>query len=375
MSIQKVETAEQAFLEQILLETTLVGSTSTGNASDLDRRADMDELAILVAEPLHGFAKDFSTADAPAQKSGVGLSAEKSGGGSSAEKSGGGLSAGQHAAAVGEAVVARIRELKLGERIGNLGGKVMTNLQPDRVLQETIEVPVDILGWQLRYLGTGWGRYLCLPLQGGTYTRQQLASIVQEMLQSTVGANECLQWNVGVLARYRRLCFRLTVAGTQEQDKQRVCGFRIAPAAMLCESFGTQLGPDGWLTSETDVDGSFSAGHDSLSGGSGFVAGAVSSSDVPTSSGNKGKEPDGGAAAGRANGAAAASLAAGWREALRARVGRLHGHLEVATAELSDIGTAARQSGASMLKLLKHPIASFGVPLHVVVSRSNAKKK
>jgi hypothetical protein len=367
MSIQKVETAEQAFLEQILLETTLVGSTSTGNASDLDRQFVMDELAILVAEPLHGFAKDFSTADAPAEKSGGGLSAEKSGGGSSAEKSGGGLSA----AAVGEAVVARIRELKLGERIGNLGGKVMTNLQPDRVLQETIEVPVDILGWQLRY-PAGWGRYLCLPLQGGTYTRQQLASIVQEMLQSTVGANECLQWNVGVLARYRRLCFRLTVAGTREQDKQRVCGFRIAPAAMLCESFGTQLGPDGWLTSETDVDGSFSAGHDSLSGGSGFVGGAVSSSDVLTSSGNKGKEPDGGAAAGRANGAAASSLAAGWREALRARVGRLHGHLEVASAELSDIGTAARQSGASMLKLLKHPIASFGVPLHVVVSRSSA---
>jgi len=358
MSIQKVETNEQAFLEQILLETTLAGSTSTGNASDLDRRADMDELAILVAEPLHGFAKDFSTA-------------EKSGGGLSAEKSGVGLSAGQHAAAVGEAVVARIRELKLGERIGNLGGKVMTNLQPDRVLQETIEVPVDILGWQLRY-PAGWGRYLCLPVQAGTYTRQQLASTVQEMLQSTVGANECLHWNVGVLARYRRLCFRLTVAGTREQDKQCVCGFRIAPAAMLCESFGTRLGPDGWLTSETDVDGSFSAGHESLSGGSGFVGGA---SDVLTSSGNKGKEPDGGAAAGRANGAAASSLAAGWREALRARVGRLHGHLEVASAELSDIGTAARQSGASMLKLLKHPIASFGVPLHVVVSRSNAKKK
>ena len=371
MSIQKVETTEQAFLEQILLETTLVGSASTGNASDSDRRADMDELAILVAEPLHGSAKDFSNADSPAQKSEGGLSAEKGGGGLSAEKSGGGLSAGQHAAAVGEAVVARIRELKLGERIGNLGGKVMTNLQPDRVLNETIEVPVDILGWQLRY-PAGWGRYLCLPLQGGTYTRQQLASTVQEMLQSTVGANEFLQWNVGVLARYRRLCFRLTVAGTREQDKQRVCGFRIAPAAMLCESFGTRLGPDGWLTSETDVDGSFSAGHESLSGGSGFVGGAVSSSDVLTSSGNKGKEPDGGAAAGRGNGAAAVSVAAGWREALRARVGRLHGHLEVASAELSDIGTAARQSGASMLKLLKHPIASFGVPLHVVVSRSDA---
>jgi len=65
-------------------------------------------------------------------------------------------------------------------------------------------------------------------------------------------------------------------------------------------------------------------------------------------------------------GGRAGAEGSGWREALRVSLGR---HLEVASAELSDIGMAARQSGASMLKLMKHPIASFGVPLHVVVRR------
>ena len=58
--------------------------------------------------------------------------------------------------------------------------------------------------------------------------------------------------------------------------------------------------------------------------------------------------------------------AGGWREALRSSVGR---HFEVASAELSDIGMAARQSTASMMKLMQHPIASFGVSLVVVVRR------
>ena len=33
------------------------------------------------------------------------------------------------------------------------------------------------------------------------------------------------------------------------------------------------------------------------------------------------------------------------------------------------MGCAARESGASMMKLMRHPIASFGVPLPVVVRR------
>jgi hypothetical protein len=75
---------------------------------------------------------------------------------------------------VGEAVVARLRDLKLSERLGSLGDKVLTNWNPGRVLEETIDVPVGILGWQLRF-PSGWGPYLCLPLQEGRYTRLQLA--------------------------------------------------------------------------------------------------------------------------------------------------------------------------------------------------------
>ena len=109
------------------------------------------------AEPEHGFAKDFSAVDAAPSKHG-------------------GAGAGQQAAAVGEAVVARLRDLKLAasEQLGSLGDKVLTNWNPGRVLEETIDVPVGILGWQLRF-PSGWGPYLCLPLQEGRYTRLQLA--------------------------------------------------------------------------------------------------------------------------------------------------------------------------------------------------------
>ena len=75
---------------------------------------------------------------------------------------------------MGEAVGARLRDLKLSERLGSLGDKVLTNWNPGRVLEETIDVPVGILGWQLRF-PSGWGPYLCLPLQEGRYTRLKLA--------------------------------------------------------------------------------------------------------------------------------------------------------------------------------------------------------
>ena len=75
---------------------------------------------------------------------------------------------------MGEAVVSRLRHLKLGERLGSLGDKVLTNWNPGRVLEETIDVPVGILGWQLRF-PSGWGPYLCLPIQEGAYTRIELA--------------------------------------------------------------------------------------------------------------------------------------------------------------------------------------------------------
>ena len=71
----------------------------------------------------HGFAKDFSAEGAAAGKEGnVGA-----------------------AAAVGEAV-ARLKDLKLGARLGSMGERVLTNLNPGRVLAETVEVPVGILG-------------------------------------------------------------------------------------------------------------------------------------------------------------------------------------------------------------------------------------
>jgi len=41
----------------------------------------------------------------------------------------------------------------------------------------------------------------------------------------------------------------------------------------------------------------------------------------------------------------------------------------VVSSEVGDMGCAARESGASMMKLMRHPIASFGVPLPVVVRR------
>ena len=99
---------------------------------------------MLGAEPAaeHGFAKDFSADDATAGSQGSASAA----------------------AAVGGAVVARLKDLKLGERLGSVGDRVLTNFNPGRVLAETVKVPVGILGWQLRF-PSGWGPYLCLPLQ------------------------------------------------------------------------------------------------------------------------------------------------------------------------------------------------------------------
>ena len=294
---------------------------------------------------------------------------------------GGAAGEGTNMAGVLSGVGARIADLKLGEKLGTLGqrlgtlaegtgDKVLVTWNPDRVLAETVEVPVGIVGWQLR-LPSGWGPYLCLPLQDGTYTRLQLAATVQALLQSTVGSKDGLEWKVMVLARQRRLCFRLISTATPPTTANRVCGFRLAPSGELCEAFGCELGPDGWLTSETDVDGSFCAGHAAL--------GPVTVDKIPA----RVPAADTSAAVGQCAGLPAAAPGSSvpaapsggggrrskWRENVRASVGR---HLEMATAELSDISNAARQSGASMIKLMQHPIASFGVPLQVHVACARA---
>lgn len=177
---------DKDLLEAILLESSTQQEQHDGQALAADESAAPSEAhSLRIAEPLpvqQGVARDFGAAD---------------GGGASS----GAARAGQQAAAVGEAVVATIRDLKLGERLGSLGDKVLTNIHPDRVLQEIVQVPVGILGWQLK-LSEGWGPYLCLPVQDGSYTRLQLAASVQSLLQSTVGESQNLEWNVVVMARY-----------------------------------------------------------------------------------------------------------------------------------------------------------------------------
>lgn len=162
-------------LNEIAISKSSQSAVITGNiaSSSLDAQSKLEPVQ-------HGGARDFSV---------IGDGATS-----------GAARAGQQAAAVGEAVVATFREWKLGERLGSLGDKVLTNIHPDRVLSETVEVPVGILGWQLK-LPEGWGPYLCLPVQEGTYTRIQLAASVQSLLQSTVGEQN-LEWKVFVLARY-----------------------------------------------------------------------------------------------------------------------------------------------------------------------------
>jgi hypothetical protein len=205
---------------------------------------------------------------------------------------------------------------------------------------------------------------------------------VESLLQSTVGggAQEHIQWKVVVLARERRLCFRLVVAGSSiVAPSERVCGFRLAPSTELCQSFGCTLGDDGWLTAETAVDGLLIAGHQN--------PGNVAVDMIPTARGTKEdarsarRAGEGAAAPTKGPPEAAANVVGeaavpvnggggqgwlGWRGALRSRVGL---HFQVASAELSDIGMQACESGASLIKLMRHPIASFGVPLHVVVRR------
>lgn len=147
-----------------------------------------------------------------------------------------------------------------------------------------------------------------------------------------------------------------------------MCGFRLAPSSDLCESFGATLGADGWMTSETEADGSFCAGHAGM-GGVPLDSIPAAKDETHSGAGHVGEAGVGlkdAAPATAHGGSRAGADGAGWREALRLSLGR---HIEVASAELADIGMAARQSGASMLKLMKHPIASFGVPLHVVVRR------
>ena len=235
-------------------------------------------------------------------------------------------------------------------------------------------------------------RFSCRPAPLDSILFDSSASgTVESLLQSTVGAQQNIQWKVVVLARERRLCFRLVVAGSSTVApservsservcaSERVCGFRLAPSTELCQSFGCTLADDGWLTAETAVDGLLIAGHQTL--------GSVPVDVFPTARGTKqdarsvrraGEEvtapmtapPE---AAAKVVGEAAEKEKVlggegwlGWRGALRWRVGR---RLQAASNELSDIGMQARESGASLIKLMRHPIASFAVPLHVVVRR------
>ena len=219
-------------------------------------------------------------------------------------------------------------------------------------------------------------RFSCRPAPLDSILFDSSASgTVESLLQSTVGAQQNIQWKVVVLARERRLCFRLVVAGSSTAaPSERVCGFRLAPSTELCQTFGCTLGDDGWLTAETAVDGLLIAGHQ--------TQGNVTADMILTARGTK----EDARSAQRAGGGVAVPTTAppeaaanvvpvngggvqgwlGWRGALRSRVGL---HFQVASAELSDIGMQACESGASLIKLMRHPIASFGVPLHVVVRR------
>jgi len=66
----------------------------------------------------------------------------------------------------------------------------------------------------------------------------------------------CVRVNVCVHA-----CMYMCVCVCPHENR---CGFRVAPSGDICKSLGVTLGSDGWLTAQTDVNGSFCAGHDVL---------------------------------------------------------------------------------------------------------------
>ena len=89
---------------------------------------------------------------------------------------------------------------------------------------KTVTIPVGIITWQIKTApvpqpqeGTDgnetadtWGPYLCLPIDGGTYSLPALASKIQELLQSTIREDEHIEWSVWLVAGTARLGFAIS---------------------------------------------------------------------------------------------------------------------------------------------------------------------
>ncbi|KAJ1473828.1 hypothetical protein T484DRAFT_1912432, partial [Baffinella frigidus] len=71
-----------------------------------------------------------------------------------------------------------------------------------------VVVPASIMAWQLLF-DTGWGPYLCLPVTAGACTRSNLASTLEDLLQSTLRPEEPIRWHVTVVSGAPRLQFSL----------------------------------------------------------------------------------------------------------------------------------------------------------------------
>eukprot|EP00288_Rhodomonas_lens_P018776 CAMPEP_0177694834 /NCGR_PEP_ID=MMETSP0484_2-20121128/3140_1 /TAXON_ID=354590 /ORGANISM="Rhodomonas lens, Strain RHODO" /LENGTH=277 /DNA_ID=CAMNT_0019205729 /DNA_START=24 /DNA_END=853 /DNA_ORIENTATION=+ len=130
-----------------------------------------------------------------------------------------------------------------------------------------VELPVGMISWQL-LLSVGWGPYLCLPVESGHYaSRNQLASMLQRLLQSTVRDDEGITWVVSVDKEDGKVVFALQQGEGLGGKKSTgsVSGFRIAPSADLCAILRVTLGTDGWLSSHLSKDGTITTHPLSLS--------------------------------------------------------------------------------------------------------------
>ena len=137
---------------------------------------------------------------------------------------------------------------------------------PDSIDEpNSVVIPVGIITWQIQTApappadaavnapepGAVWGPYLCLPVEGGVYSRQGLAARIQALLQSTIREEERLEWSVWLVAGTARMGFALAraAAGASPPPPPAVTAFRIAPAAPLADAIGCRLDADGWIVS------------------------------------------------------------------------------------------------------------------------------
>jgi len=212
-------------------------------------------------------------------------------------------------------------------------------------MAEKLEVPVSIVGWQLKTSG-GWGQYLCLPLEAGSYTRTELAKKTGELLQSTVSPPGSLTWTVKPVRKSLQFHLKVNPAkgppDSQESQAPAILGFRLAPSKELVQLVGLTPAEDGWIYSVESTAGTFI----SEAAPSPSSSPDVSAHDAPA------------APAGQA-GTKAGERNAVWRQTVRTRL----------LKEIGDFGQAAKQSSVHFYKMLQHPIASFGVALQVVVRR------